>query len=123
MLQRQADGVEPAIQTVFSERVDLEASAGAVWGDYRLVSKIHGQLVSGRRNNPLHHGQDFVGFQHDRQDAVLEAVVVKNVGEARCDDATEALVEERPGGMFTRRSAAEVVAGQENRRALEARLI
>ena len=71
----------------------------------------------------FHHRQDLVGLQHHRQNAVLEAVVVEDVGKARRDDATEALIQQRPGGMFTRRSAAEVVARQEDRGPLVAGLV
>ena len=50
----------------------------------------------------------------DRQDAVLEAVVVEDVGERGRDHAADAEIEQRPGRMLARRAAAEIVAGDED---------
>ena len=52
--------------------------------------------------------------QHDRQDAVLEAVVEEDVGEAGRDDAADAEVLQRPGRVLARRAAAEIVAGDQD---------
>ena len=52
-----------------------------------------------------------------------EAIVVENVGEAGGENTSESLVEQRPGGMFARGSAAEVVPRQEDRGLLIARLV
>ena len=52
----------------------------------------------------------------DRQNAVLEAVVIENVGEVGGDDTPDAEVEQRPGGVFARRAAAEIVARDDDRR-------
>src|SRR4029078_11080092 len=123
VLQRQSDGVETSIQTVFSEGVDLEATMSIVRGGHRLVPEVYRQLIRGRRKDVVHHCQDLVGLQHNRQHAVLEAVVVEDVDKPRRNDTAESLVEERTGRMFTRRSASKVIPCQKNRRALEARLI
>src|SRR5262249_50072982 len=123
MLQGQSDRVETPIQAVFSEGVDLETGPCPVRGGHRLVTKVHGQLVTGRGQDVMDHRQDLVGLQHQRQNAVLEAVVVEDVCETRCDDTTEALVEERPRGMLTRRSTSKIIARQEDRRTLKARLV
>ena len=47
-----------------------------------------------------------------------EAVAVEDVAERRGDDHLEAVVLQRPGGMLAARSAAEIVPGDEDRRAL-----
>ena len=52
----------------------------------------------------------------DRQDAVLEAIVVEDVGEVGRDHAADAEVEQRPGRVLARRAAAEIVAGDDDRR-------
>ena len=54
--------------------------------------------------------------QGDGQQAVLEAVVVEDVGEAGGDHAADAEVHQRPGGVLAARAAAEVVAGRSARR-------
>ncbi len=58
-----------------------------------------------------------------RQDAVLEAVVVEDVGEAGRDHAADAEVEQRPGGMLAARPAAEIVAGDQDLRLAVGRLV
>jgi len=50
------------------------------------------------------------------QHAVLEAVVVEDVGEARRDDAADAEIQQRPGRMLPRGAAAEIGAGHQDRR-------
>ena len=62
----------------------------------------------------VHQLVDVLLRQRDRQDAVLEAVVVEDVGEARRDHAADAEVEQRPGRVLARRAAAEVLAGDED---------
>src|SRR6185312_6538578 len=47
-------------------------------------------------------------------DAVLEAVVVEDVGEARRDDAADAEIHQRPGRVLARATAAEILAGDQD---------
>ena len=47
--------------------------------------------------------------QADGQDAVLEAVVVEDVGEVGRDHAAYAEIQQRPGRVLTRRAAAEIL--------------
>ena len=56
---------------------------------------------------------DFLG-QGDRQDAVLETVVVKDVGEARGDDATDAEIEQGPRRVLAARPAAEILGADQD---------
>src|SRR3954463_3714675 len=60
---------------------------------------------------------DLLLAEYDRQHAVLEAVVVEDVGEAGGDDDAEAPVFECPGGVLAAGAATEVDAGQEHTRA------
>ena len=50
----------------------------------------------------------------DRQHAVLEAVVVKNIGEAGGDDHAETVIAQRPRGMLAAGAAAEIPPRQQN---------
>ena len=59
----------------------------------------------------------------DRKDAVLEAVIVENVGEAGRDDRANAEVEQGPGRMFARGAAAEIVFRNQDLRVPVGRLV
>ena len=67
-------------------------------------------MGGGQVDNPPHLllGQDY------RQQAVLEAVVKENVGEAGGDDAADAIVVQGPGGVFPGGAAAEVAPGHQD---------
>jgi hypothetical protein len=71
----------------------------------------------------LHQLLDHSVRQGDRQQAVLEAVVVEDAGEARRDDTAQAEVEERPRRMLAARSTAEIVAGDQHAGARILRLV
>ena len=87
MLQRQSDGESrPAVQTIFSEGIDVEAAdLVPLRGRDRLIRP--GPLSIGTpasSQDILHHGEDLVGLSAlDGQNAVLEAVIVEDVGKAR----------------------------------------
>src|ERR1700731_1814586 len=66
---------------------------------------------------------DLVGLQRHRQKSVLQTVVVKDIGEPRRDRRAEARVVEPPHRMLARTAASEIVARDQNRRALVARLV
>ncbi len=55
--------------------------------------------------------------QHGHE-AILQRVVAEDIGELGADHGLEAVVRQRPRRMLTRRAAAEVVAGDQNRAAL-----
>src|SRR5690606_36015032 len=52
--------------------------------------------------------------EHDRQQAVLEAVAVEDLGEARRDDRTDAPVGQRPRSVLAARAATEVGPGEKD---------
>ena len=52
--------------------------------------------------------------QADREQAVLKCIVVENIGKARSNDHSEAVLRQSPSRVFSRRSAAEIFAGQQN---------
>ncbi len=70
-----------------------------------------------------HQAVEFVRRHRDGQEAVLEAVLVEDVGERGGDHAADAAVEERPRRMLARGATAEIVAGDEDRRADIGRLV
>src|SRR3989344_1148451 len=123
VLQRQPDIVEAVQQAVLAKRVDLKLAHGARWRRHRLRAKVHGQPVTRRRFRLAKQAIHRVALQHDRQQAILEAVVVEDIGVARCDDNPEPVIHERPRGMFARGTATEVVAREQDLRALVARLV
>ena len=85
--------------------------------------QIDRQLVAVRRRHLVEQrGRPSFG-QHDRQQAVLEAVVEEDVGEARRDDRAESRTAERPGRVLARGAAAEVLAREQDRGAPVARLV
>src|SRR5688572_8517487 len=83
------------------------------------VFQIGGKRVSGvfRRacEKVVHRGV----VEADRQNAILEAVVVKDVGKARRDKHAEAVVRQRPRRMLAARAAAKVAARHKDAGAAE----
>src|SRR5690348_6230020 len=123
MLQSQSDRIQSSIQAILPERVDGERVICSGGGRHGLSTEIHRQPIARRRQDILHQGLNLFSLENDRKDAVLKTVVVENVCETRCDNATEALIEQGPGCMFARGAATEVVTSQKNRGTLIARLV
>src|SRR5690606_29797577 len=61
---------------------------------------------------------DLFILEDDRQQAVLEAVVVEDVSEARRNDGAEAVLVQRPRRVLAGRAATEVLAREQNAGAL-----
>src|SRR5258706_1875416 len=124
MLQRDSDLVQTVQQAVLAKGVHLEAEhVTAIGIGHRLRAKIDDQGESRERRDareyPVH-----LGFrQHSRQQAVLETVVVEDVGVTRRDQRAETIVVERPGRVLARRAATEILARHQDIRALVARLV
>src|SRR5262245_57300407 len=123
VLQGEADLIEPLQQALLAERVNVEMKAGARRGSHRLRRQINGEPVAGPGFHFFEQLGNFFGLQHDREHTVLEAVVKKDVGKARGDEAAESVIEQRPGRVLTRGAAAKVVTRQQDGRALVARLV
>src|SRR5690606_15768164 len=112
--QCQADLVEPLEQALFSEGVDLEAIHLDVRLAHRLLGQVDAQPVARRG---VHLGEQAVDgrlVEHDRQQTVLEAVAIEDLGEARRDDRSDAPVGQRPGRVLTARAATEVGPGEQD---------
>mgnify|MGYP000750722315 CR=1 FL=1 len=73
-------------------------------------------VVPGAAVGVVHQPVHILLRQDDGQDAVLEAVVVEDVGERRGDDCPKSSILECPRCVFSRRSGTEVGAGDEDHR-------
>src|SRR5215469_2921393 len=88
-----------------------------------LVRQIDGEGVGTVGFGTLEEFVD-VGFLEDRrQNAILETVVVKNVGVTGREDHAEPVITYGPGSVFAAGAAAKVRASKQNRRALVFRKI
>ena len=114
LLLGQADIVEPVQETVLAKRVDLELDLFTVRASDHLGFEVDRHHRIGALLGVLHQLVDDLLGQRDRQDAVLEAVVVEDVGEARCDDAADAEIEQRPGRVLAARPAAEILGADQD---------
>ena len=101
-----------------------KAKLAAVGLDDHLPLEVDRQLVAGEGRDLVEQPVDLRLGQHDRQQAVLEAVVEEDVGEARRDHARGSRTARSAHGACSReRAAAEVLAREQDRRALVARLV
>src|SRR3984885_4450186 len=99
--QGEANVVEALYETLLAEGIDLKLDDPAVGTADLLCGEIDGQRrIRAALGVVLELGEIF-GRDPDRQDAVLEAIVIEDVREVGCDDATDAEVEERPGRVLT----------------------
>jgi hypothetical protein len=114
VLKRQCDVIEAVQQAMAAEGLDLEGAIEPVVVAQPAGLEVGGQLVSGilcRAREQLVHCRI---VQPDREHAVLEAVVVEDVGETRRDEHAKSVVGKRPGGVLAARATAEVAPRQED---------
>src|SRR4051794_7207644 len=116
MLEGLADIVQAVQQQVLAERIDLEADFLAVRADDNLLLEVDGQAGIVTLPCVLDQLVAHRARQANRQNAVLEAVVVEDVGEVRRDDAADAEIQQCPGGVLAGRAAAEVFMRNQNLR-------
>src|SRR5262249_13724116 len=122
--QREADLVQAVQDAMLAERIDLEAEAlRTVGGRDGLLFQINNQLKTGERRCLVEQLVDLGFAQRDRQEAVLERVVLEDLAERRRDHRAEAVVAQRPRRMLARGADAEVLAREQNLPALIAWLI
>src|SRR6185437_10454021 len=123
MAQGERDVVVAAEKTELAKRLDLEGQRLAAGPHHDLTLQIDRQRVADEGRHLVEERTRLVLAEDDRQQAVLEAVVEEDVGVAGREDGAKAILLERPWRMLARRTAAEVLACQEDGRALEARLV
>src|SRR4051812_24283780 len=100
LFKREADIVETVEQAALLEVVDVEMNGAAVRPADRLVLEVDRYGGVGAALGVIHQQREDLLGDADRQDAVLEAVVVENVGEGRRDDAADAEIEQGPWRML-----------------------
>jgi hypothetical protein len=116
LLERKPDIVEPFHQAALAERVDVELDHAAIRASDLLRAKVDGDHRVGAARGIVDQLIDLLLRERDRQDAVLEAVVVEDVGEGRRDDAAEAEIEQRPWRVLAGGAAAEILPCDQDRR-------
>src|SRR5688572_2357359 len=123
VLEREPDLVEPVQQGMLGERVDVELEALAARRGHRLRLEVYRDPVTRLPLDLLEEPVDGLRVELDQQQAVLEAVVVEDVREARRDHGLEPVLQQRPGSVLARGPAAEVLAREQHRCAAVARLV
>ena len=98
----QANIVQTIKQTILAERVHLKADLAAIGALDGLGCQIDRQGRVGAALGVIHQLVELFLRDLDRQDAVLEAVVVEDIGEAGGNDAADAEIQQRPGRVLTR---------------------
>ena len=121
--QGQADVVEPFDEALLAEGIDLELDDPAVGTADFLRRKIDGDRRIGAALGVVVQLGEILARDLDWQDAVLEAIVIEDIGEVGRDNAADTEVEQRPGRMLPRRAAAEIVASDNDRRLAVGRLV
>jgi len=123
MLQGEADIVQSVQQAVMSKVVDMEFGGETVIVGDRAIFEIDREFVIFDFVRALHDLRDLVITEANREQAVLETVISKNVAERRGNDDAESVVCERPDGVLTGRTTAKILAGDENRGLLVPRVV
>src|SRR5579883_2022370 len=116
--QRPTDIVQSLEQGLLAERINFEVDRASRGSRDGLGCQIHTQriaLISLDLREQLAHS--FMG-ERNGQEAVIEAIVIEDIGEARRDEHAEAIVANGPGSVFARGAAAKVILGQQDRHAL-----
>ncbi|MCY1517443.1 hypothetical protein D9M68_521240 [compost metagenome] len=106
-----------------AERLDLEGNDPAIGFEDLLAFQVDVQGISRRRFDRGEQSIDDGFVEDDRQQAILEAIVMEDFRETRSDQRPDAPFVQGPGRVFAARSAAEVCSRKENSGTFIARLI
>ena len=123
---RAGDVVETVHERLLRVRVERELELEPVRMRDAQALEVDRQLVA--RGDRLLDPRELAGRERDRREAAQDRVLPEDVAERRRQHRAEAVVLERPRRMLARRAAAEVAAGEQDRRAgiavqLEARVL
>ena len=116
MPQGEADIVPTVEEAAASEGIDLEAVAHPAFSLNLLLLQVNRHPKASRFSNALKNGFHLLLGKPHREQAVLEAVVEEDVRKRGSDDATEAVVQKGPRGVFPRGAAPEVGSGDQDAR-------
>src|SRR5437773_9002896 len=109
MRQCQRNVVATLKQALLAKRLDLEAIRMlSIRRVHRLRVQVDRQLETRKRLHRMEQPIDVVLGQHDRQQAVLEAIVVENICKRRRDQRTKAVIKQRPWRVLARAAAPEI---------------
>src|SRR6056297_629709 len=100
--QGQGNIIQTTQQSVLTERINVKAVIGSGRGGNFLLFEVNRQLITGGCFNLAEQQVNSAPRQDNREDAVFEAVVVKDISITGGNDDPKAVVEQGPGGMFTR---------------------
>src|SRR5258708_16564677 len=109
MAQCPADVIQTLEQGIFAKRVDLKVQHTSTGSSYFLCRQVNMQGISLVCLNFREEFPDDRTLERYRQYTVVGAVIIDNICEPGCDEASEAIIVNRPGSMFTRGAAAKVV--------------
>src|SRR5437016_3517117 len=121
VLHAGADVVQALQKDFLAGRSDFKLEHQAMLVGDGLVRQIDRQRIAFFFFGVLEKLLDLIFGQRSGKNAILEAVVVENVGIAGRDDDAEAVVLDAPGRVFAARAAAEIGAREQNRGAFVAR--
>src|SRR5215469_1369841 len=99
---------------MLAERVEIEAHHLAVRPRYCLSFEVDRHYGVGALPGVVHQLVDGLLGQGDRQNAVLEAVVIKNVRKTRRNDAPDTKIEQRPWRVLATRPATKIVGADQD---------
>src|SRR6202521_4401606 len=121
--QREADLVPAVQEALLARGIDVEAHRRTAGRGHRLRREVDGEPVSGRGGGFAKQLVDLGLLQDHGKEPVLEGIVEEDVGERRRDDRLETILLQCPRGVLARGAAAEVLARQQDRSPLVARLV
>jgi len=99
--QGKSDVVKTVDEAILAEGVDFEVhELAAVRRGYGLRLQVDHEPKARKGSGLVEQPVDLRFGERDRQQAVLAAVVVENVGVGRRDERPEAVLGKRPGGML-----------------------
>src|SRR6185437_5785959 len=112
--EREFDLVE-AVQQALSRKLGYLETIGLFVGSGDgLFPKIDRDLRARKLREELQEFVDPLRAKPNGQHAVLEHVVIEDVGEGRRDHATDAKIQQRPRRMLPARSATEILSGDQD---------
>ncbi len=114
LFQRQANVIKAVEQAMFAEGIYVELDHTAVWSADFLRHQINCDCGIGAASGVVHEQLQLVRRYDNRQNAVLETVVVEDVGKACRDDTADAKIQQGPGRVFTAGAATEIVPGHQD---------
>src|SRR5579864_554611 len=123
MLKGEADVVESFKEAVARDLVDAKLCGHAFSILDGATLQVDAELVCRNLLGSARDLRNLLLVQDNRQYSVLHAVVRENIGERGRNDGAEAMICQRPDGMFARRSATKIFPGNEDAGSRKSRVI